>query len=58
MTIFKRFLKDQSGATAIEYGLIGVLVAVATVGGITALGSTVNNTFSTMSTTANTAMGG
>ena len=58
MTILKRFLKDQSGATAIEYGLIGVLVAVATVGGITALGSTVNNTFSTMSNTANTAMGG
>ena len=58
MTIFKRFLRDQSGATAIEYGLIGVLVSVAAIGGITALGSTVNTTFSTMSTTANTAMGG
>jgi pilus assembly protein Flp/PilA len=36
MTIFSRFLKDESGATAIEYGLIAALVGVAL---ITALGA-------------------
>ena len=35
MTLFKRFVQDQSGATAIEYGLIAALVGVAL---ITALG--------------------
>jgi len=30
--LFKRFIKDESGATAIEYGLIAALVAVALIG--------------------------
>jgi len=37
MTALKRFLKDENGATAIEYGLIAALVAVALIGGLTAL---------------------
>ncbi|HAY06077.1 MAG TPA: Flp family type IVb pilin [Hyphomonas sp.] len=37
--MFARFLKDESGATAIEYGLIAALIAVAIIGGVTALGS-------------------
>jgi pilus assembly protein Flp/PilA len=36
--MFARFLKDESGATAIEYGLIAALIAVAIIGGVTALG--------------------
>lgn len=36
--MLKRFLKDEAGATAIEYGLIALLVAVAAIGGITAVG--------------------
>jgi len=36
--VIKKFACDESGATAIEYGLIAVLVAVAIVGSITALG--------------------
>ena len=37
MTIFSRFLKDESGATAIEYGLIAALVGVALITALTAM---------------------
>lgn len=40
-----RFLKDKSGATAIEYGLIAALIAVAVITGVTALGNNANTTF-------------
>jgi pilus assembly protein Flp/PilA len=44
------FLKDESGATAIEYGLIAALVAVVLVGALTALGNQLSTTFSTVTT--------
>jgi pilus assembly protein Flp/PilA len=40
-----RFVKDESGATAIEYGLIAALIAVAIIVGANALGSELNNKF-------------
>ena len=40
-----RFLKDESGATAIEYGLIAALVAVVLVTALTALGGQLSSTF-------------
>jgi pilus assembly protein Flp/PilA len=43
--LFARFAKDESGATAIEYGLIASLVAVAIIAGATALGSALNSLF-------------
>jgi pilus assembly protein Flp/PilA len=43
--MFKLFLKDESGATAIEYGLIAALIAVGIIGGATAIGDQVNQTF-------------
>ncbi len=46
--MFARFLKDESGATAIEYGLIAALIAVAIIGGVGALGTAVNGTFVTV----------
>jgi pilus assembly protein Flp/PilA len=46
--MFARFLKDESGATAIEYGLIAALIAVAIIGGVTALGTQTGNTFNTV----------
>jgi pilus assembly protein Flp/PilA len=49
-TIFRRFVKDESGATAIEYGLIASLVAVAIIAGATALGTSLNTTFNNLST--------
>ncbi len=36
---FKTFCADESGATAIEYGLIAALVSVAAIGALTALGA-------------------
>ena len=43
-----RFSKNESGATAIEYGLIAALVAVVLVGSLTALGGQLNTTFTSV----------
>ncbi|RYY96866.1 MAG: Flp family type IVb pilin [Alphaproteobacteria bacterium] len=43
--VMKKFLGNKSGATAIEYGLIAALIAVAVIGGVTALGTSANATF-------------
>ena len=43
--IFARFAKDESGATAIEYGLIAALIALAIVAGATTLGNSLGNQF-------------
>jgi pilus assembly protein Flp/PilA len=43
--IFARFLKDESGATAIEYGLIAALIAVAIIGGASAIGNNIGIKF-------------
>ena len=43
--MFTRFIKDESGATAIEYGLIAALIAVAIIAGATQLGTTLNAKF-------------
>jgi pilus assembly protein Flp/PilA len=43
--MFSKFLKDESGATAIEYGLIASLIAVAIIAGATALGGKLNTAF-------------
>ncbi len=40
-----RFLKDESGATAIEYGLIAALIAVVLVTAVTAVGTKLSGTF-------------
>lgn len=37
--LFARFVKDESGATAIEYGLIAALIAVVCIGALTTVGS-------------------
>lgn len=42
--MFRQYLKDESGATAIEYGLIAALIAVGIIAGATAIGDQVNNT--------------
>ncbi len=44
--LFKRFAQDESGATAIEYGLIAALVAVAIITALTTLGGELTSTFS------------
>ena len=47
--IFTRFLKDESGATAIEYGLIAALISVAIITGATTLGTHLSTQFSNIS---------
>ena len=47
--IFSRFIRDNSGATAIEYGLIAGLIAVVVVTSITTLGTKLTNTFTNVS---------
>jgi pilus assembly protein Flp/PilA len=44
-----RFIKDQSGATAIEYGLIAGLIAVVIIGAITTLGTSLSAKFNVIS---------
>jgi pilus assembly protein Flp/PilA len=48
--LFARFIKDESGATAIEYGLIAGLIAVVIIGALTTLGTTIKGKFSAIST--------
>ncbi|MDR7143770.1 MULTISPECIES: Flp family type IVb pilin [unclassified Rhizobium] len=48
--LVSRFLKDESGATAIEYGLIAALISVALIAGATSLGTNINNVFQNLST--------
>lgn len=43
-----RFLNDNSGATAIEYGLIAALIAVVIIGAVTSVGSKVDSTFTSV----------
>jgi pilus assembly protein Flp/PilA len=46
---FKTFMKDESGATAIEYGLIASLIAVAIIGALVTLGTSLSGIFGTVS---------
>ncbi len=43
--ILKKIRKDESGATAIEYGLIAALVSVAAIGALTSMGVSLNEMF-------------
>jgi pilus assembly protein Flp/PilA len=48
-SLVKRFAKDESGATAIEYGLIAAGISVAIITVVGGLGSKLNTTFSSVS---------
>lgn len=48
--MLKNFWKNESGATAIEYGLIAALIAVVVITGVTAVGTKLSTTFSNLST--------
>ncbi|HMQ57092.1 MAG TPA: Flp family type IVb pilin [Rhizobiaceae bacterium] len=48
--LFARFMNDESGATAIEYGLIAALIAVAIITGAGTLGATINARFDDIAT--------
>ena len=50
MNLISRFVRDESGATAIEYGLIAALIAVVIITGVTAVGTKLSTTFNNLST--------
>ncbi len=53
MNILSRFAKDESGATAIEYGLIAGLISVVIIVTVTAIGTKMNAKFNSISTGLN-----
>jgi pilus assembly protein Flp/PilA len=53
-----RFVRDESGATSIEYGLIAALIAVAIIGAARALGTQIGTTFDTVVTEMQNSGGG
>jgi pilus assembly protein Flp/PilA len=52
---FSRFARNESGATAVEYGLIAGLIGVAIIVGATALGTALNGKFSAIGTSVTNA---
>lgn len=49
--LLSKLRRDESGATAIEYGLIAALISVALIGGAEVLGESLDTTFTNLSTT-------
>jgi len=49
-SILKRFAHEDSGATAIEYGLIASMIALVIISGVTAVGTKLTNTFNEVGT--------
>ena len=50
MTFFKNMIRDEQGATAIEYGLIAALIAVAAITAMQSLGNELSTTFNNVKT--------
>ena len=50
VNLMSRFAKDESGATAIEYGLIAALIAVAAIAAMNGLGNSLKKTFNNVAT--------
>ena len=57
-SLFARFVKDESGATAIEYGLIAALVSVVIAGILGTMGESLKTTFTKINTELTNANGG
>lgn len=55
MTFINKLFRDEAGATAIEYGLIASLIAVAAIVGMQALGTSLEGTFTGISETLDAA---
>lgn len=57
ISIFRKLLKDESGPTAIEYGLIAALISVAAIVAMQSVGDSLNLTFGAASTAMTAAAG-
>lgn len=58
LTTLKNLINDESGATAIEYGLIAALVSVAAIGALEAMGDSLDGMFNSVSTKLDGAVAG
>jgi len=58
MSLFRKLLTDQEGATAIEYGLVAALIATGAIVAMGALGNSLSNTFYQISTKMSNAQDG
>lgn len=56
MAFIRKLMKNDKGATAIEYGLIAALIAVAAISAMGALGDSLSNTFTAVSSSLNSAV--
>jgi pilus assembly protein Flp/PilA len=54
MLKFLKLIKNEEGATAIEYGLIAALIAVAAIGALSSVGSKLTDTFTNVSSALDT----
>ena len=52
LSFTRRFVADERGATAIEYGLIAALIAVVIIGAVTSVGTNLKSTFNKVSNAA------
>jgi len=50
LAFMRRLLRDETGPTAIEYGLIAALICCATIAGLTTLGTTLNSRYNAIAT--------
>lgn len=50
MGVFKSYLQDESGATAIEYGMVAALISIALIASANLMGQDINNKFTEVST--------
>ncbi len=57
MTMIKNFIRDESGATAIEYGLMASLIALLIIGAVTAIGGKLEDVFQAINGGLNTTVG-
>ena len=58
LTMLKTFARNEKGATAIEYGLIAALIAIALITALTTLGGSLSSMFDTVASSVDTAAGG
>lgn len=56
MNFIKKFIREEDGVTAIEYGLIAALIAVVIIGAVTLVGTQLKSVFSFIGTSLQTAM--
>jgi pilus assembly protein Flp/PilA len=58
MQLFRNFIRDESGATAIEYGLIAGLISVVIIGAVALVGGNLTATFDAIAAALPTPLGG